>query len=307
VFVDRHETESGKDFRRVVKITYIPRGNPGKQRREKCSAPVPTLGIGIGMDMNSMIYILTDFGNRDTYVAQMKAVLLSLVPAGTGLVDMTHEVPRGDVLRGAFHLWVFSGVVAPGSVVLAVVDPGVGTDRRAVACLAKDVFYVGPDNGLFGLLPLEKAWLLPDPEEESSRTFHGRDVFAPAAGRLAADPGWADHLDVLDPESMVRTVPPLPATDGDELEATVAHVDHFGNVVLWLPSENYSEIRPREVIPPGGGVHRLSPAGTYGEAQGLLFLKGSQGCMEIALGGGDASKFLRLSPGDRVRLRMEKR
>ncbi len=136
------------------------------------------------------LFLLSDFGTSDTYVAQMKAVILSVCSRSVVIVDLTHDVKAGSISEGAFHLSISRKHVPAGSVVVAVVDPGVGTARRGVICEVEGVYYVGPDNGIFGLLPVTGAWKLPDPQAESSSTFHGRDVFAPAGARLLLDPGW---------------------------------------------------------------------------------------------------------------------
>ncbi len=130
------------------------------------------------------LFLLSDFGTSDTYVAQMKSVILSECSCSAVIVDLTHDVKAGSVREGAFHLYAAGKYIPAGSVVVAVVDPGVGTARRGVVCEAEGTLYVGPDNGIFGLLPVTGAWKLPDPQEGSSSTFHGRDVFALSTARL---------------------------------------------------------------------------------------------------------------------------
>lgn len=251
----------------------------------------------------STIFILTDFGTADTYVAQMKGVLLSAVPPNTALVDLTHGVRPGSVQEGAFHLYASQGAIPPGSVVLAVVDPGVGTSRRGVICSSGGILYVGPDNGLFGLLNVREAWALPPVPEGSSSTFHGRDLFAPAAARLVIHPGWVSFLEKIEVVEMEKLAiqPPVETEGGPKV--TVAHVDGFGNVLLWMDAGRYGEFRPAAAVLPDGSVREVVPADTYGENRGVLFLRGSQGCMELAVSGGSAADVLGLSPGDRIELR----
>ncbi|MFO8184349.1 MAG: SAM-dependent chlorinase/fluorinase [Candidatus Aegiribacteria sp.] len=251
----------------------------------------------------STVYILTDFGTADTYVSQMKGVLLSAAPPNTALVDLTHEVRPGSVKEGAFHLYASQGAIPPGSVVLAVVDPGVGTSRRGVICSSGGILYVGPDNGLFGLLDIREAWVLPPVPEGSSSTFHGRDLFAPAAARLVTQPGWVRFLEKMEVVEMEELAirPPVETEGGQKV--TVAHVDGFGNVLLWMDSGKYGNFRPTEAALPDGSVRGVVPADTYGENRGVLFLRGSQGCMELAVSGGSAADLLGLSPGDRILLR----
>ncbi|MBN2587872.1 MAG: SAM-dependent chlorinase/fluorinase [Candidatus Fermentibacteraceae bacterium] len=257
--------------------------------------------------MSITIFILTDFGTADTYVAQMKGVLVSVCPQDARLVDLTHQVSRGSVAEGAFHLWASRVAMPGGSVVLAVVDPGVGTRRRCVIVRSGGVHFLGPDNGLFGLLSPEEAWELPEPPRGSSRTFHGRDLFAPCAGRVASDPGWVDFLEELDPGSLVKCPIRPPSMIDGSLEASVAHVDRFGNAILWIDPVEYTGFLPGSILLPAGGTEELHHADTYGDNTGLLYLAGSQGCMELALSGGSAGGTLGLLPGDRVLLRkMEK-
>lgn len=249
------------------------------------------------------VFILTDFGTDDTYVSQMKGVLLSALPPSTPLLDLTHGVRPGSVREGAFHLYASQGAIPAGSVVLSVVDPGVGTSRRGVVCSSGGILYVGPDNGLFGLLEIRKAWVLPQAPEGSSSTFHGRDLFAPAAARLVTDPGWVRSLKKLEVIDMERSAIKPPAAVENGLEVTVAHVDGFGNVLLWMDPGRYVQFRPAAVVLPDGSARRLVPSDTYGNNRGVLFLRGSQGCMELAVSGGSAADLLGLSPGDRIVLR----
>ena len=256
--------------------------------------------------MKPVIYLLSDFGTADTYVAQMKAALLSTVPEAV-LVDLTHEVRQGNVMQGAFHLWACREVITEGSVVLAVVDPGVGTARRGVAAFSGGKYYVGPDNGLFGLLPAGEFRILPDPPADSSTTFHGRDLFAPCAARLAADPGWFRFLRPLSENTAVPLDIQSPAWRKNSTDATVVHVDGFGNVILWLSPEEAEGFAPSSVVLPEGETREITRVGTYGDNTGILYLQGSQGCMELAVSGGGAAEELGLKPGDRITLREESR
>jgi len=246
------------------------------------------------------LFLLSDFGTSDTYVAQMKSVILSECPCSVVIVDLTHDVEAGSVREGAFHLYVAGKYVPAGSVVVAVVDPGVGTARRGVVCEVEGTFYVGPDNGIFGLLPVTGAWKLPDPQEGSSSTFHGRDVFAPAGARLILDPGWVKFLEPVDREDLVPSEIEEPMLEDGGLKVTVAHIDMFGNIVLWLPPSN--AFHPAFLHLPDGRIEPLREVETYSEYAGVLFLQGSQGLMEIAVSCGSASENLGLSAGDRILL-----
>ncbi len=246
-------------------------------------------------------FLITDFGTSDTYVAQMKAVILGVAPPGTTVTDLTHAVPRGSVASGAFHLRACWDHLPGGSVVTAVVDPGVGTARRAVVCLSAGRMLVAPDNGLAGLLDVERAWELPPPGEGASTTFHGRDVFAPAGARLLADPGWTSSLRELPPEDLVALSAPRPVPRGAGLLVTVAHVDRFGNVLLWLRSSDLGRMAPRSVTV-GERRFDLRLVETYSDHGGLLLLKGSQGLMELAVSGGSAAELTGAGPGGELLL-----
>jgi S-adenosylmethionine hydrolase len=255
------------------------------------------------MQMNKAVFLLSDFGTSDTYVAQMKAVILSESSGAAAIVDLTHDIKAGSVTEGAFHLYVSRKVIPTGSVVVAVVDPGVGTTRRGVVCEVEGTFYVGPDNGLFGLLPAERCWRLPDHSVGSSNTFHGRDVFAPAGARLILDPGWVNFLEPVGAEELVPSKIEMPDRKDGELKVTVVHVDRFGNVVLCLSTSDAPGFHPSELQLPGGTIESIKEVSTYADNPGILYLQGSQGFMEIAVSCGSASELLGLTPGDRILLK----
>src|SRR5213594_292913 len=134
--------------------------------------------------MATLITLLTDFGTTDSYVGEVKGVLLSQVH-GAALVDISHQVPPGDVRAGQYILSRVWHRFPQGSVHFAVIDPGVGTERRALAASAAGHFFVAPDNGLLSFLPADAHFAsLPIPSDAAA-TFHARDVFAPVAGQLA--------------------------------------------------------------------------------------------------------------------------
>ncbi len=248
------------------------------------------------------VFLITDFGETDTYVGQMRAALMRVAGPGISMADLTHAVPRGDVARGLFHIGRALPWLPRPSVVLAVVDPGVGSTRRAVAVRSGEVWLVGPDNGL--LMPdiADEARLLTVPEG-SSATFHGRDVFAPAAASIAADPTWPRALPPLPVSGLVRLPSAGCRVTGDGASTVVAHVDRFGNVVLWLRRRDVPDGRLLQLSLPGGGTSEITLADHYSAGEGLLLLEGSQGLMELAVNGGSAAGVTGLSPGDRVEIR----
>ncbi len=241
------------------------------------------------------VTLLTDFGTADGYVAAMKGVLATRAP-GVALEDAGHDLPRGDVAHAAWTLGRFWDRFPAGTVHLVVVDPGVGTARAAMAVEVDGIFAVGPDNGVFTpLLESGREWRavrLPVPDD-ASPSFHGRDVFAPAAAELAS--GCA--LESLGPpvEDPVRlTAPERPAGQG-----TVRTVDRFGNLVTDIDG---AELEGAEAVRVGGRT--VPVARTYGavEVGTLLALVGSDGTVEVAAREASAAAILRLGTGAPVRV-----
>ena len=241
---------------------------------------------------NGSVTLLTDFGTSDSYVAQMKAVMLAVSPA-LRFIDITHDIGPQDVAQGAFLLQSAAAWFPRGTVHLAVVDPGVGSPRAAVVLVAGGHAFVGPDNGL--LLPAARAlggelpgWELvnvPSPGETRSATFHGRDLFAPAAALLAsgerAPSDLGPRLARL-PHSIAPSVEP-----GHE---RVLHIDHFGNLITSLPASALPGLRGIEVR--GQTIDTI--VATYAEAPGEapVLLAGSSGRIEISVAFGSAAREL---------------
>lgn len=258
--------------------------------------------------MNSVpVFILSDFGCRDTYTAQMKAAILSFAGYGTPVIDLTSGVGRGNLLQGAFHLRASLPTLPEGSVTLAVVDPGVGGPRGGLAALWQGRYLVAPDNGLVSLLePPVVFWKLPPPDPSVSSTFHGRDWFAPCAARLAVDPEWTSFLEPMDGPVLLPST--LPEFNGSRVSLTVLHTDSFGNCILGIDTSRGSGLSVRTVSTPVGDT-AVRTVAYYDEAIGneLLFIGGSQGFMELAVKGGSAAELLGLEPGMRIGLKTEQR
>jgi len=258
---------------------------------------------GVSWRPSGIVTLLTDFGLSDAYVGVMKGVIYGRGGAGLKVEDLTHAIPPQDVAAAAFHLahaWRF---YPEGTVHVAVCDPGVGTEREVLVALHAGHAFLAPDNGLLGPVLGEGARVLALDVERfalarRSRTFHGRDVFAPAAAALAAG---------LDPLSAGRAHPswrhagfPAPEADGEAWVATVLSVDRFGNLVGNVPAERVAEGRWRAVV----RDRRAPLLGAYGEAPrgGLLALVDSYDLVELAVRDGNAAEELGLGPGDRFRL-----
>jgi S-adenosylmethionine hydrolase len=250
----------------------------------------------------TIITLLTDFGTADSYVAEVKGVLLSRAPDAV-LVDVTHDVPAGDVRSAAYLLGRTWHRFPAGTIHLAVVDPGVGTSRAALALRAHDHYFVAPDNGI--LTPLLRdteieAVVLSTPES-AAPTFHGRDVFAPAAAELAQRAGLAE-LGVRFSRIPERLAYTSPHPEGQYMVGEIVYVDRFGTLV--------TNFRP-ELVPPRAVFEvddlQVGPlAQTYGDvpAGGLLAYVGSGGDVEIAVRDGSAAQRLGVGIGGRVRVRM---
>ena len=225
-----------------------------------------------------VITLLTDFGLLDPYAGIMKGVILDICPDAQ-IVDLTHEVIPYRILQAAFLLEQSWPYFPAGTIHVVVVDPGVGTARKPLLVEAGGHYFIGPDNGVFSML--KPAWVqeivVTDPP--ASQTFHGRDVFAPAAARLAL--GQAVARPITD---YVRL-----AVDA----ATVLHIDRFGNVITGLKARDFQGV----VAANGTLVQRR--AATYADvpAGELFLIEGSSGHLEIALNQGSAAELLGVGVG----------
>ncbi len=236
----------------------------------------------------SAITLLTDFGTADGYVAEMKGVILALAPE-LRIVDATHDIPPQDVELGRLSLARYWRRFPLGTVHLAVVDPGVGSARAAIAVESGGHFFVGPDNGLLSPALLSRdarVVRLPVPES-ASRTFHGRDVFAPAAAALATGTPL-EFLGEPFPAALVRRTPPARQRADGAVEGQVIAIDRFGNAITNLVA------RPGELEVNG---RRLPIVETFAAAsEGMPFaLAGSGGLLEIAVRDGSAAARLGLA------------
>jgi S-adenosylmethionine hydrolase len=252
------------------------------------------------------ITLTTDYGLSDGFVAAMHGVLGQRAP-GVRVLDVTHLVPPGDVARGAA---VLAQTVAylPRAVHLAVVDPGVGSARRGIAVQAPRGLLVGPDNGLL-VAPAQalggatraveltnRAWL----GEAVSATFHGRDVFAPAAARLAIGVPLGEAGPDVDVAELVRLPDPFVRVADGMVEAEVVQVDRFGNVQLAAPAEASAAL-PSQVTVNGRPATRAT---TFSDVPpgALLVLGDSAGMLAVAVNAGRAVEALSVAPGDVVRI-----
>jgi S-adenosylmethionine hydrolase len=248
----------------------------------------------------------TDYGTTDGFVAAVKGVLAGIAP-DVGIIDVTHQVPPQDVRRGAAVLaqtvpWL------PPAVHLAVVDPGVGTQRRGIAVVTARGILVGPDNGLLppaadALGGITAAYELTDPAYHLpvvSATFHGRDVFAPVTGHLCTglDPA---RLGPPAGDDLVRLPAPTVHSGPGELRAEVLTVDTFGNVQLAATDLGALTGRVRVLDEPATVGRTFDDA----PADGLVVLADSDGYVSVAVNRGDAAARLGVGPGDMVEIRAD--
>lgn len=251
----------------------------------------------------AVITLTTDFGTRDTYVAEMKAAILSITP-DVHLIDVTHEIAPHDVLEGALALEAAAPGFPRATVHVAVVDPGVGTARRGLAVASGDQVFIGPDNGLFTPFLGTASWRAFELTEAEFRgrtvsaTFHGRDVFAPAAAHVVGGlPPERLGPPVTDP---VLLAWPAPRMAASQIGGAVVHVDRFGNLVTSIPGEALASLGSGVTV--RIGARSLPLVRTYGElARGRAgALVGSRNRLEIAVNAGSAAAMLGARRGTAV-------
>jgi len=258
-----------------------------------------------------LITLTTDFGVRDWFVGTMKGVILGIQPRAT-VVDITHEIPAGDVRGGAFALAASWHFFPKGTVHVVVVDPGVGSARKAIAVQTAKAVFIGPDNGVLSCaLARKKVTAIHALENEAyfllpvSRTFHGRDVFAPVAAHLSRGVPIRRLGPAL--KEFVRLDWPGPQKQRGGIVGQVVYIDRFGNAITnleggllrgWERAACKVYARGRLVCPLKTFYQGVAP-------KTPVALVGSGGFLEIALNGGSAAKTLGLRIGTRVVLRAD--
>jgi S-adenosyl-L-methionine hydrolase (adenosine-forming) len=271
--------------------------------------------------VSQIITLLSDFGLSDSYVGVIKGAIAQINPA-ISIIDITHQIPPQNIESGRFVLMTAVPYFPPGTVHVAIVDPGVGGQRRAVAIAISTQsgepmgFLVGPDNGIFsGVLDLFPAyaaveltntqfWRMAQP----SSTFHGRDVFAPVGAHLASGIPLADLGTAIAPESLVQfSLPPFFQVE-DTIHGCIQAIDHFGNLITNIPAAALSQ--PWSVIL---DTITILSAFTYGDRPvgELTSLIGSHGWLEVAVNSGavnsgSAQTLLNLKIGDPVEVKLDR-
>jgi len=254
-----------------------------------------------------IITLLTDFGLEDYFVGAMKGVILNLNPE-VRLIDISHRIPPHDIQSGAFTLGQAYSCFPLGTIHLAVVDPGVGTARKALVASAGGHFFIAPDNGLLTYV------LAREPEatvyaitadhyfrKPISSTFHGRDIFAPIAAYISRDVPL--HMfGPLHPNPVRFRIPDLARVRDALIQATILAVDHFGNLITNLkpgdlPAYSAAGTHPCKIL--AGQREITSIRRTYGEGSPgeLMVIPGSSGYLEVVMRNGSAAAELKLGPG----------
>jgi S-adenosylmethionine hydrolase len=257
------------------------------------------------------IALLTDFGTRDHYAGTLKGVVLTVCPDAT-LVDIAHDIPAHDVMAGALELAACYRYFPHGTIFLVVVDPGVGSSRRGIAADIGDYKFVAPDNGVLSAVFLEsppkkvvelteRKYALPT----VSRTFEGRDRFAPAAAHLAKGVALVSlGKSVANFHSLDL---PRPVVDAKEITGTVLRIDRFGNVITNIDRKTFTQFAgDRSIAVEVGGRDIPRIVATYADAPTgeLCALFGSTDHLEVAINAGDAAAVLKLARGAAATVRL---
>lgn len=258
-----------------------------------------------------IITLTTDFGTRDWFVGTMKGVVLGVHPRAL-IVDLTHEIPSGDICAGAFALMAGCRYFPKHTVHVAVIDPGVGSRRRAIAVQTADYFFVGPDNGVLSwALAHEKIKAIRQLENPKyflktiSRTFHGRDIFAPVAAHLSG--GLPLRQLGRELKDFIHLSRPKPAKRNREIHGEVIYIDRFGNAITNIESELVWGRRTAIGQVMGKRKLRCDLAEFYGAVpvDSPVAVIGSSGFLEIAVNSGSAAQRFGLKIGSPVTVRSE--
>jgi len=259
------------------------------------------------MTTQRILTLLTDFGERDIYVGVMKGVIAQINPSLT-VIDLTHQIPPQNVIAARFNLMSAYAYFPPATVHIAVVDPGVGSQRRAIAIQLENGFLVGPDNGIFsGVLATDSAIavvVLDNPiywrNSTPSATFHGRDIFAPIGAHLASGVPLEELGSPLPVTDLIEASLPACTHENGRIVGVIQYIDHFGNLVTNIPGRDVAG-KPWWIEL---GAYQIPGQQTYIDAAigSEVALVGSHGWLEIAINGGNAQVQLQAIVGTPVRV-----
>ena len=259
----------------------------------------------------SLLTLTTDFGEASPYVAVMKGVILSINPSTT-LIDLSHQIAPQDIRHASYFLATALPYFPSGSIHVAVVDPGVGTDRAILLAKLEAQYLLAPDNGLATMLfdrhPPTKIWKLTESKywrSSISSTFHGRDIFAPVAAHLTLE-RKPERFGVETTEWQRLAGEPF-RTEGNRLLGSIQFVDHFGNLISNIPARSLSTA-PERISVAGQLIDGLRWVRTYGEANpgDVVGLASSDGFGEIAVVNGSAAQRLNISAGAPIEITLTK-
>lgn len=253
-----------------------------------------------------VITLLTDFGTADYFVGAVKGAILSVNPSAV-IADITHDVPPQDIEGGAFTLLAAYPTFPPGTIHVAVVDPGVGSTRRAIIVKAGEQFFVGPDNGIFTYIydrePAHKTVHVTSEKyfrHPVSSTFHGRDVFAPVAAALSRGVKLDSFGPVIDDAIRLKNSLTPDVRKNGEIYGRIIHIDRFGNCVTNLRRE---DVNSGSVLLVNSKKVTEFREFYDGAGKEPFAIRGSAGFLEISVKGASAAQVLRLKRGDLIRLK----
>jgi S-adenosylmethionine hydrolase len=258
----------------------------------------------------AIITLLTDFGTQDYFVGAMKGVILSINPDAT-IVDITHEIPPQDIETGAFNLLSCYRDFPKGTIHVAVVDPGVGSDRRAIVIECGDQFFVGPDNGLFSwICERETNWTATNVtsatffRKPTSNTFHGRDIFAPVAAALSLGQRPREFGTSLSDVVRLKSLEPV-ATNENTIQGRIIHIDRFGNCVTNFTRPMLESRGPAtswRITLKDNGIDSFRDFFADSQPDEVFAILGSAGFIEICVRNGSAANLLNVQRGQSVQL-----
>lgn len=260
----------------------------------------------------SIVTLLTDFGWGDGHIGAIKGVILRINP-DCCIIDLAHQVTSHDVMGAALVLGQTYAFYPPGTIHLVVVDPGVGGTRKPLVLKTRDYLFVGPDNGCFTLVLKQEqdmqAYELAEPRfrlPRVSRTFHGRDIFAPAAAHLSLHIAPEEMGPAVDSADLTRLVIPAPLLDEENLLGEVIRIDSFGNLITNISQkdlEGFASDSQIEIEIKGKRMKGLKQSYEEGKAGEVICLWGSAGLLEICLKERNLNRELGWGRGEKVWIR----
>lgn len=264
---------------------------------------------------NPLIVLMTDFGLQDHYVGVMKGVIAGISPLAR-IIDLTHGIAPQNILQGSLQLGLSAPYFPDGTVFVAVVDPGVGTSRNAITLVTEKQVFVAPDNGLLSSVMnmhrIDACYAITNPScmlAVQSTTFHGRDVFAPAAAHLSNGIDPATLGNSVNPEHCVRI--PLPENStpdgGLSWQGKILYADIYGNLITSFTDDLLRKKGKKATgiyVKNGNFLPLLRTYGEVAEGEPLVY-RGSSGFLEIAVRNANASQSLGLKPGDNIELKLK--